>query len=341
MSLYTTYWITIRFPSFHCFFFFHALFFAYSSLGIPHVLPPKEMNWRRDRTKISLVISHCDVAIDWIPGYFGTKYHIQDITIYSKCGNEVKGLKALKSATKPKLIRLPNVGRCDHSYAHWIKEHYESINPAKDKSDFVFFMKDNNYHQNTYRPIEEVFTLTSELGFGCALRPIWCDCPEGYHQCEPNDGLMLHNKTLLEAFEMRHRHVRLDRDNGEADTFVSDKYPNLSSWKKAMGLVTTSSETVPVCYGGVFAVKKEQFLQQTVRSWRNLEKSLTREDNLVEGHYAERMWAAILSNNDEKYAKFVDKVVLKYVSDSSRCIGRPGMLLIPKGTDILENIITS
>jgi hypothetical protein len=299
-------------------------------LGLKHQLPDLELKKRKEAYNVSLVISHCDVAIDWIPGYIDDKYKVQDITVYSKCNKPVEGIDKLKSVTMPKIIRLPNVGRCDHSYAHWIKEHYQSIDRKRDGDDIVFFFKDNNYHRESYRPFDEVFTLTSELGFSCALKPIWCDCPEGNFQCKPNSGLSLHNRTELEAFEMRHRHIRLDRDYGNVDKFVSDVYPNLKTWKDSMGLVTVDSKTTPVCYGGVFAVKKERLLDQSNDSWNNMEKSLTREDNLVEGHYAERMWASILGGKNIEYAQTIDDFVVPLINQTSRCIGRPGMILVPK-----------
>ena len=245
---------------------------------------------------------------------------------------EVEGIDKLKSVGKPKIIRLVNVGRCDHSYAHWIAEHYQSIVRDKDQDSIAFFLKDNNYHQSVYRPFDEVFTFASELGFGCALKPIWCDCPEGHHQCEPNNGMMLHNKTEVDSFEMRHRHVRLGRDDGSVDTFVSEEYPTLKTWKDSMGLVTANSQTIPVCYGGMFAVKQERVLDQSEESWKRVKESLEREDNLVEGHYAERLWASILYGNDKKYAEAVDNFVLPHINQTSRCIGRPGMILVPKGT---------
>jgi hypothetical protein len=313
-------------------------FFFASSLGIEHQLSDVELSKRKEALDVSLVISHCDVSLDWIPGYIDDKYKVQDITVYSKCNKPVEGIDRLKSVTMPQIIRLPNVGQCDHSYAHWIKYHYASINRKKDGNDIVFFFKDNNYHSKSYRPFDEVFSLTSELGFSCALKPIWCDCPEGSFQCKPNSGLTLHNQTELEAFEMRHRHVRLDRDDGKVDTFVSDVYPNMKSWKDSMGLVTIESKTSPVCYGGVFAVKKERVLDQSKDSWDNVEKSLTREDNLVEGHYAERMWASILSGKDAEYAKTIDDFIVPHINQTSRCIGRPGMILVPKGMSELYKV---
>lgn len=138
----------------------------------------------------------------------------------------------------------------------------------------------------------------------------------------------------MTKFEMNHRRGRLDRDKGNTHTFVSKEYHNLMTYRDAIGLKMTNSTTVPVCYGGVFAIKEEQILHQTETSWQNLENALTREDNLVEGHFTERMWAAILSGLDNEYARQVDKVVVPNINETSGCIGRAGMILISKDVEL-------
>ena len=52
-----------------------------------------------------------------------------------------------------------------------------------------------------------------------------------------------------------------------------------------------------------------------------MEASLSRANNIIEGHYAERMWASILSDVDNESAKAVDKVLLPQISfvDSRKC----------------------
>lgn len=326
----------------------------YSFIGnYNNLLSEKQFAQKRSVTNISLVISHCDKPVDWIPEYITDKYAIKDITIYSKCEKEVEGIDVLSSLGPVETIRLPNVGRCDHSYAYWIMNHYKSIQNSlwiennyksiqnhNEGNDIVLFMKDNNYDQAMYRSFDEIFSATSSVGFGCGLKPIWCDCPEGWHQCEENDGLMLHNQTVFNTFTMNHRHVRIDRDNGETDTFTNPQYPDITSWKNAMGLVTPDSETVPVCYGGVFATKKEQLLKQSMDAWTNVEKSLTREDNLVEGHYSERMWGPVLSNIGQEFSSVVDSYVRPHVNQTSSCIGRVGMILIPRDSQVFPGIQT-
>ena len=52
---------------------------------------------------------------------------------------------------------------------------------------------------------------------------------------------------------------------------------------------------VPVCYGGVFLTTYSQIANPPPGVWEQLEQSLSRDDNIEEGHYAERSWAALLS----------------------------------------------
>ena len=46
------------------------------------------------------------------------------------------------------IIPLDNVGRCDHTYAHWLAEQGHRIPPDRQPNDLILFLKDNN---NRYR----------------------------------------------------------------------------------------------------------------------------------------------------------------------------------------------
>ena len=51
-----------------------------------------------------------------------------------------------------------------------------------------------------------------------------------------------------------------------------------------------------MCYGGIFATSVENIYKQDMTMWMKLEMSLARGDNIEEGHFVERSWAALLSN---------------------------------------------
>jgi hypothetical protein len=256
-------------------------------------------------TKISLVISHCESGLNWIETYF-EGYDINDITIISKCNKEIIGLQNIAALAPTKVIKLPNFGRCDHSYAYYIQEQfknqkYHSIN----SDDMIFFMKDNDRFRTTYYNMDELFTQVSEAGFSCVVKPA-CDC-NGKCYAGMLTPLMMHNRTYLFDFSLNN-YSRMSRDKN--DNFLNDKYPDMKSWIKDMKFLIPNTVTAPVCYSGMFAAKKKQLLNQSEEAWQRMTNSLARADNLIEGHYAERTWASILSDVDYQNSKAVDEALL-------------------------------
>ena len=101
-----------------------------------------------------------------------------------------------------------------------------------------------------------------------------------------------------------------------------------------MGFVIPKSETVPVCYRGSFLAQRKQFLNQPEESWVKMEASLSRADNIIEGHYAERIWASALSDNDDESAKAVDEVLSPHIAFTRKGTAIKGMLYTKKGAEI-------
>jgi hypothetical protein len=245
---------------------------------------------QKGKTKISIVISHCESPVDWIATYIGEKeFDVSEITIISKCGKDVEGSDSLKRlGGNIRIESLSNVGRCDHSYAHWIHENYSRFqNESLD--DLIFFVKDNDYMSVHFRPFEDVFASASDVGFGCVMRPrcvVWKK-----KICQRHGALALHNKTTVEQVGMS-QYDRTEREKN--DNFVS-RYTNLKDWRDNVGLVFPDSEYINVCYGGMFVTQKGGLLTQSENAWKNMESSLSRGDNIEEGHYAERSWASIVA----------------------------------------------
>ena len=100
-------------------------------------------NIRRERKhSVHVVVSHCDESIGWIQQQFrfatkhrtrkqitnskydvDLKYNLKSFTVITKCNTTIP-INDLPKTTKGlvQIVSLPNVGRCDHSYAYWIKE---------------------------------------------------------------------------------------------------------------------------------------------------------------------------------------------------------------------------
>lgn len=116
------------------------------------------------------------------------------------------------------------------------------------------FFKDNGRHRNIFIPMDLLFTHASKSGFGCVAR-VTCRCD----QCNKDSiiPMLQHKRKKLERFA-RMDYNRVKRD--DSNTFVSEQYPSLKSWKDDMGFVIPESETMPVCLRGFFVAQKKQFL---------------------------------------------------------------------------------
>ena len=111
--------------------------------------------------ELHVVVSHCDKPLHWL-NEFMSGHEVASITIYSKCGNAVEG------APDGSIIEtLPNVGRCDHTYAHWMAN--MDRNTGKNKFDVFLFIKDNNHRSDTWAlwSMNDMFRIVSGNGFVC------------------------------------------------------------------------------------------------------------------------------------------------------------------------------
>jgi hypothetical protein len=259
-------------------------------------IPPLEIS-----LKIDLVVSHCDLSIDWIFEW-AAPLEFRNITIFSKCDIAVIGAPA-----NSKIIRIGNVGRCDHTYAYYMANYYHE---SSSNSDYVLFLKDNNNeHRNHYtrhKKLNEMITLSNEFGFACHEEINWV-FPDIKRSTRDwwLGGLLhpitqisyYHDWNQLQKFKVK-EYSRLGRDDNSQ--FISQYGNNLGDYAKKM-LIEPSSETtssssssettriiVPVCYGGNFLFRRKDNLSRSRDFWERIESSLSRGNNIAEGHFMER-----------------------------------------------------
>lgn len=241
---------------------------------------------RNKKHKISLVVSHCDLPVDWIwkkSSQEGIKF--ESVHIYSKCDKPVVG-----APPEAKIIRLPNVGRNDHSFAY----HMNHMNDHTDHSDdeIIFFMKDNQYRlvekdpaysKTIRRSMSTLIDLASVNGFGCfeQLEQLLNIYPSFYYDA-----------TYLYNFYSKFGYVRTQRDLNTEVRFKSE-YELFEDWMEELGTFLPQP-FCPVCLGGMFSTTYSQ-IKQRQNVWGKMEMTLSRGDNIEEGHFAERSWAALLS----------------------------------------------
>mmetsp|Transcript_35469 Transcript_35469/g.85971 ORF Transcript_35469/g.85971 Transcript_35469/m.85971 type:complete len:199 (+) Transcript_35469:475-1071(+) len=151
------------------------------------------------------------------------------------------------------------------------------------RCDVYFFLKDNiSIHRKKSKPssrsLNEMLHLAEMKGFSCFQKPA-----RGFSQ--------FHDTSALKSFKLKkYRSKEAAFDNSGFESI----YANMSEWLDAMK-ITLPSRLTPVCYGGSFAAKTSQIVNLPAERWTAIENSLSRGNNIEEGHFAERSWAGILS----------------------------------------------
>jgi len=274
----------------------------HQAIGDPVPQPKKFINYQRENTKISIVISHCEDPIGWLSDFIDDNFVISDITIISKCGKDIQGIHLLHKLTKEiKVDYLDNVGRSDHSYAYWISQNRPKISRDDTGNGLVLFMKDNNYLLPCCRTFEEVFQLATVRGFGCFLRP-----HPGKMMKNLYIPLMYHRTSRLDGFALS----KYDRTGDESNPDFSSQYENLKAFRTELGFDYPDTPLVPVCYGGMFMTQKKGLLTQPQHLFENLEVMLSRGNNIEEGHFVERLWASLVTGQSEVSMQRFSKQIL-------------------------------
>ena len=117
---------------------------------------------------MTLVVSHCNESMPWMQEYL-KNIPIKKVTVYSKCNTTVQ---VYTLPLESKIIHMPNLGRCDHSYAHWMKNMDQQY---VDDNHLVLLLKASRYlYQNgmQYRPLREVIRIVMDRGFSCEAKHV-------------------------------------------------------------------------------------------------------------------------------------------------------------------------
>ena len=257
---------------------------------------------------VHIVISHCDKSLEWIEKKFlkDQKQKVSGITVITKCGNEVTGIS---NDLTFETINLTNVGRCDHSYAYWISHYgFDSIS----EDSIILFMKDSNYQMGKWRSFQDIIAIAAQNGFSCASS-------ERFGRKKLTTSIF-HDTSLFSDFHIE-SHTRegkkagyIPPDEKEKLEFSAVDYQNLGQYADFIGF-KLQKPFVPVCYGGVFASTVSQIRRTPNDKWSVMEKSLSRRDNLEEGHFAERLWGPVLTKtlNSDAVSKINNQM------DGSQC----------------------
>ena len=282
-----------------------------------------------DRDAAEMVVSHCTISLRNLPDVISALQaqagvRVDAVHIYSKCGVPVEKLQLRRKLPQVRIYAtaLSNYGRNDHTYAYHIA-HFA----VGTRTPLLLFMKDTNIANITQRNSDGTIARVDSpvsiplmarrarrRGFACGRRPapgwsnwhleswFWGFALE-YHKPAHEQHSIANDKwhQLAVPHERRTSTAVLGAAI-EAAPFASSLRP-LGAWLRGSGIFSpelvarlTGSWTplVPVCYGGAFAVRRDRLMAVPNRTWVQAEQALRRGDNIEEGHFFERLWAALL-----------------------------------------------
>ena len=244
---------------------------------------------------IHIVVSYCSQSLHALDEYtIGA--NVKSVHVISKCGLPLEKLpRRLKNITTVEV--LPNVGRCDHSYAHYIVSILDQKIPkSEEDTSVVLFLKDSmsssnihqgNYYEKSWSDLESMTRVASSSnGFACGLTFKQDSELSAYHE---RDTLMKFTKKSYNK-----RSIQKPHNSSTAATFEGNT-PNIRSFIDHLGIGPVP-EMVQVCYGGVFAASVKNIKKIKPSVWKTAEEMLSRGDNIQESHFMERSWGLMLAN---------------------------------------------
>ena len=253
-----------------------------------------QISTRLQNKNIILVISHCNHNLDWLDKYTDG-ISIAKTFVISKCG-AVKGLGP--KFADAKTIKLLNMGRCDHSWAHFMSREFNEV--MERNSDVVVFLKDtfgSNTHQHHMhlRSFRDLIESASGYGFGCGYRPI------NGRSLWFNSGLLLGftndchkpcpNKYIAKLISV----LMTEKPYTQADPRP------LGRWIEKELKFTLPPNATPVCFGGSFAVRSDK-IRARKEILELILEALSHSNNSEEGHYVERIWSALFYDTEPAQA---------------------------------------
>ena len=264
-----------------------------------------------------IVVAHCEASLSWLSDDIqrltetNPYISITNVFVYTKCGTN-----PTDAPPGAILKRLSNVGRCDHTYAYHMAR--LSKNNSKSDPDVVVFLKDSTIIHQQAKPNTlhlMILQAAGDVGFACGRTP---STKSKMFQRYGSLSIWHHTDTLLKLRKLTYtnpatvyRHQTQQREPFAAST------QNLKKWfETSLALSPPVRKIIPVCYGGVFATSTRSIRRHKSHLFDDIVASLARGDNIQESHYAERLWAYLLT------APFDNATLEKIVSVSSGFISK-------------------
>jgi len=212
---------------------------------------------------VEIVVARYNENLSWLNEY---PFNLFEYIVYNKGDNE-----DFVKTNVNKIVKLNNVGRCDHTYLYHIIDNYDNLSNI-----VVFFPGSVNLPNKKPKAIKILINIIRsnyQSAFFCGT----------YHK-----RLVTH----LQNFTMDNYKCCSNENfikNSETKTFKC-KYRPYGLWYK-MFFGNTNAHWLT--YGGVFSIDKRDIKQHDINKYKYIIQTVSIHSNPEAGHYIERSWGAM------------------------------------------------
>ena len=210
----------------------------------------------------TVIVTRYNEKIDWIDYIIDS---VDQIIVYNKGTND-DIFKNYQPPAKVVIVKLPNIGRIDHTIAHYILENWQNLPDTLISlpASILMCAKKGSYLNAMRKRFDDIERYH---GFYSPR----------FHKVSPE-----HFNYTIDNYQAEGYCNRND------NPFIKSEYPDFRAWKLAL------IDDRPIRYlgmRGMFIVSRENIIHIKRTIYENLLTSLSVGDNIENGHFAERIWA--------------------------------------------------
>jgi hypothetical protein len=210
---------------------------------------------------MEIIVSRYNEDLKWMLEFPFNKFKY---TVYNKGINE-----NFDKTLVNKIINLPNIGRCDHTYLYHIVNNYDNLSNIN-----VFFpgsLSNQTKKRNAIKILVNILKYKTAIFLGTPSK---------------NVKQQFHNFTLNNWVCTDSTNASL---NNESKLFPAKIRPFGNWFNYHFGNINVKYW----CIHGIFSIHKNDILQHNISRYQNLLVAVGVHSNPEVGHYIERSWAAI------------------------------------------------
>lgn len=210
---------------------------------------------------IKIIISRYNEDLKWT---LEDPFNQYKYIVYNKGDND-----NFEKQNVEKIIQLPNVGKCDHTYLYHIIDNYHNL------SDITVFLPGSVDLPYKRRIAVKILKEINDRNNAVFISLNENDIKKSYYNLK------------LDTYRTKH-----NQNNSKNDEYILKKslIRPFGLWFENMfGNIKVNC----LIYYGVFSIHKEDIIQHPVSRYQTLIKELSDHSNPEVGHYFERSWCAI------------------------------------------------